>query len=203
MNQCLRLTPVLKQCLSQISRDNNVLLKKFKAGNILEIAYPVDSTFRGKSLRYVLVTDYDAVPNPPEGDIFTLSRKRTASYQSLGMTMVESSPGHDCTDPDFKQSDLHESAPAEGIATIYMSGDRRRWYWQCPESQCKEWFIPEFEYLVFDREEIDAVKASQDVKMQCPHCSGQFSEKLKNKLNKGGKWLKQGQYIDSDGVIYR
>lgn len=193
---------VLKECLSPISRDNNVLLKKFKAGNILEIAYPVDSTFRGKSLRYVLVTDYDAVPNPPEGDVFTLSKKRTASYQSLGMTMVESSPGHDCTDPDYVQKDLHESAPAEGIATIYMGGDRRRWYWQCPDLQCKEWFIPEFEYLVFDREETDAVKASQNVKMQCPHCLNQFNEKLKNKLNQGGKWLKQGQYIDTDGVIF-
>ncbi|AUR88207.1 terminase large subunit [Vibrio phage 1.111.B._10N.286.45.E6] len=192
----------LKQCLSPISRDNNVLLKKFKAGNILEIAYPVDSTFRGKSLRYVLVTDYDAVPNPPEGDIFTLSRKRTASYQSLGMTMCESSPGHDCTDLDYKSGDMHESAPAEGIATIYMSGDRRRWYWQCPDLQCKEWFIPEFEYLVFDRDEVDPVKAGQGVTMQCPHCSNEFSEKLKNKLNKGGKWLKQGQYIDSDGVIF-
>lgn len=190
----------VKDALSPIARDNNVTFKRFKAGNLLEINWPVDSAFRGKSRRYVMITDYDAVPNPPEGDVYTLSRKRTASYQSLGTTLAESSPGFDCTDPAYVQKHSHESAPAEGIATIYMSGDRRRWYWQCPE--CNEWFIPEFETLVFDREETDPVKASQGVFMACPHNGCCIEEKLKNKLNKGGVWLKQGQTIDCDGTIH-
>ena len=196
----LKATKDLRARLSPIARDNNVNLIKLKAGNVLNMAWPVDSTWRGKSFKYILLTDYDAIRPPGEGDVFLLSRMRTKSYQSSGMVLAESSPGREVSDRAWRQKHPHEAPPAPGIASLYMAGDRRRFYWQCPE--CGDHFIPEFELLMFDREETDPVKAMADVYMTCPCCAAaQIREVEKNRLNIGGTWLKWGQSIDQNRII--
>ena len=195
----LKASKELKGCMSPISRDNNVGMIRLKAGNVIKMAWPTDATFRGKSFKYILLTDYDAIRPPGEGDVFTLSRIRTKSYQSSGMVLAESSPGHEVTDRAWIQKHPHEAPPAPGIASLYMAGDRRRFYWQCPE--CGEYFIPEFEHLRFDREATDPVKEMSGVFMGCPSSGCVIREKLKNQLNQSGVWLKWGQKIDQNGKV--
>lgn len=196
----LRATKGLKSCLSPIQSDNNVGMIRLKAGNVIKMAWPTDATFRGKSFKYILLPDYDAIKPPSEGDVYTLSRMRTKSYQSSGMVLAESSPGHESTNRNWKPSHPHECPPAKGIADLYMQGDRRRFYWQCPD--CGESFIPTFETLIFDRNERDPVKASQELYVGCIHCGAVINEHQKNSLNNNGTWLKQGQTIDQNSVIH-
>lgn len=196
----LKASKSLRECLSPIARNNNVGYIKLKAGNVIKLAWPVDATFRGKSFKYVLIPDFDAVKPPGEGDAHVLSLMRIKSYQSSGLVLAESSPGYPVTDCGWVQKHPHEAPPAQGIASLYMAGDRRRFYWQCQE--CGESFIPEFELLVFDRNEKDPVKAAAKVFMRCEHCSCLIEEKNKNSFNGSGNWLKWGQSIDQNGVVH-
>lgn len=63
------------------------------------------------------LTDYDRFPEDVdgEGDAFSLASKRTTTFMSLGMTLVESSPGREITDTRWKPSLPHEAPPTTGI----------------------------------------------------------------------------------------
>ena len=52
------------------------------------------------------------------------------------------------------------------------------------------------------RDDTDYVKASEKARLQCPHCQTLIEPDRKRVLNIGGKWLKEGQTIDKDGVIH-
>ncbi|MDH2999394.1 hypothetical protein A1D23_04660 [Chelonobacter oris] len=51
------------------------------------------------------------------------------------------------------------------------------------------------------RDEPDYVKASESAYLCCPHCSGKILPTQKSELNSQGRWLKEGQTIDRNGVI--
>lgn len=199
LNPALNANAKIRALKSRQKSDDTIGFKIFTNTALIEVTHPVSKSFRGKSREMVLITDLDAIPSMSEGSVYELSKSRIKNYLSAGIVIAESSPGT-TYEGDFEPSHPHESLPVEGISSIYMQGDRRRWYWQCPH--CGEWFVPEFELLVFDRDEKDAVKASQNVYLSCPHCGSCIYEKEKNKLNQTGKWLKQGQTIDKDGVIH-
>ena len=52
------------------------------------------------------------------------------------------------------------------------------------------------------RDDTDFVDASKKARLQCPHCQGVIEPSKKRDLNIGGKWLKEGQTIDKNGVIH-
>ena len=56
--------------------------------------------------------------------------------------------------------------------------------------------------MVGYRNDTDYVKASENARLQCPHCQSLVDPDKKRALNIGGKWLKEGQTIDKDGVIH-
>ena len=56
--------------------------------------------------------------------------------------------------------------------------------------------------MVGYRDDTDYVKASEKARLQCPHCQSFVDPDKKRALNIGGKWLKEGQTIDKDGVIH-
>ena len=81
--------------------DNNVHDKYFRAGNLLKIGWPSPLIVLPSSdYKYVALTDYDRWPDDVdgEGDGFSLASKRTTTFMSAGMTLVESSPGKDIVD---------------------------------------------------------------------------------------------------------
>ncbi len=61
------------------------------------------------------LTDYAQFPEnvDGEGDAFTLASKRTTTFMSSGMTLVESSPGRDITDTKWRCG-AHEAPPQWG-----------------------------------------------------------------------------------------
>ncbi|HGP1089299.1 TPA: phage terminase large subunit family protein, partial [Klebsiella pneumoniae] len=113
-------------------------------------------------------TDYDRFPEDidGEGDAFSLGSKRTTTFMSSGMTLVESSPGRDIRDTKWRPNTAHEAPPTTGILSLFNRGDRRRLYWPCPH--CGEYFQPEVANMTGYRDSLDPVVASESAYLQCP-----------------------------------
>ncbi|WP_125782862.1 phage terminase large subunit family protein [Pseudoalteromonas rubra] len=203
-------SPEVRAAMSPRANDNNVHDKVFKAGNFLKVGWPSKTIFASSDWKYVALTDYDRLPPniDGEGSGFFLAGKRTQTYMSSGMVLAESSPGFPVTDLNYRVSSPHEAPPCQGILSLYNQGDRRLFYWQCPD--CGEWFEPDFDLLVWDVNIADPAKASKDVYLNCPHCKHSMSEysvmpsgrALKLELNDRGLWIPEGCYADQNGELH-
>lgn len=196
-----RVSPEVACRLSPSRNDNNVHDRTFLAGNYLKIGWPSINIMSSSDFKCVALTDYDRFPEDidGEGDGFSLASKRTTTFMSAGMTLVESSPGREITNTKWRRKSPHEAPPTTGILSLYNRGDRRRWYWPCPH--CGEYFQPAMEAMTGYRETSDPVKASEAAHIDCPHCSGMITADRKRELNGKGVWLREGQTIDREGNI--
>lgn len=194
-----RVSPEVAKRLSPLRNDNNVHDKTFLAGNYLKIGWPSINIMSSSDFKYVALTDYDRFPEniDGEGDGFSLASKRTTTFMSAGMTLVEGSPGREITNTKWRRQSPHEAPPTTGSLSLYNRGDRRRWYWQCPH--CEEYFQPEMEVMTGYRDDTDPVKASEAAHIGCPHCNNVITADQKRELNKSGVWLREGEKIDVAG----
>ncbi|EMO7789752.1 phage terminase large subunit family protein [Citrobacter freundii] len=196
-----RVSPEVSCRLSPSRNDNNVHDRTFLAGNYLKIGWPSVNIMSSSDFKCVALTDYDRFPEDidGEGDGFSLASKRTTTFMSAGMTLVESSPGREITNTKWRRKSPHEAPPTTGILALYNRGDRRRWYWPCPH--CGDYFQPAMEAMTGYREIADPVKASEAAHIVCPHCNGVITADKKRELNGRGVWLREGQLIDKTGSI--
>lgn len=194
IDRMLNHSPALAKRLSPRGHDNNVHDKIFRAGNYLGIKWPSKNVMASSDFKFVLITDFDRLAEDVggEGDPFTLASKRTQTFGSTGMTMAESSPGREITDPTWRQPEEcpHMAPPTTGILDLYNRGDRRRWYWQCPEKQCRDWFQP-----------IQANFNMNSRAVFCPHCASEISPAKKKQLNLKGRWVPEGCWLTADGDL--
>ncbi|ENU6052474.1 TPA: phage terminase large subunit family protein [Escherichia coli] len=197
-----RVSPEVVSRLSPNKNDNNVYDRTFLAGNYLKIGWPSVNIMSSSDYKCVALTDYDRFPEDidGEGDAFSLASKRTTTFMSSGMTLVESSPGRDVKDVKWRRTSPHEAPPTMGILSLYNRGDRRRWYWPCPH--CGEYFQPCGDVVAGFRDIADPVLASEAAYIQCPSCSGRILPEQKRELNGRGVWLRDGESINADGSRY-
>ncbi|HFK5292288.1 TPA: phage terminase large subunit family protein [Escherichia coli] len=197
-----RVSPEVVSRLSPNKNDNNVYDRTFLAGNYLKIGWPSVNIMSSSDYKCVALTDYDRFPEDidGEGDAFSLASKRTTTFMSSGMTLVESSPGRDVKDVKWRRTSPHEAPPTTGILSLYNRGDRRRWYWPCPH--CGEYFQPCVDVVAGFRDIADPVLASEAAYIQCPFCSGRIMPEQKRELNGRGVWLRDGESINADGSRY-
>ncbi|EJU6773362.1 phage terminase large subunit family protein [Escherichia coli] len=197
-----RVSPEVVSRLSPNKNDNNVYDRTFLAGNYLKIGWPSVNIMSSSDYKCVALTDYDRFPEDidGEGDAFSLASKRTTTFMSSGMTLVESSPGRDVKDVKWRRTSPHEAPPTTGILSLYNRGDRRRWYWPCPH--CGEYFQPCGDMVAGFRDIADPVLASEAAYIQCPSCSGRIMPEQKRELNGRGVWLRDGESINADGSRY-
>lgn len=197
-----RVSPEVVSRLSPNKNDNNVYDRTFLAGNYLKIGWPSVNIMSSSDYKCVALTDYDRFPEDidGEGDAFSLASKRTTTFMSSGMTLVESSPGRDVKDVKWRRTSPHEAPPTTGILSLYNRGDRRRWYWPCPH--CGEYFQPCGDVVAGFRGIADPVLASEAAYIQCPSCSGRIMPEQKRELNGRGVWLRDGESINADGSRY-
>lgn len=197
-----RVSPEVVSRLSSNKNDNNVYDRTFLAGNYLKIGWPSVNIMSSSDYKCVALTDYDRFPEDidGEGDAFSLASKRTTTFMSSGMTLVESSPGRDVKDVKWRRTSPHEAPPTTGILSLYNRGDRRRWYWPCPH--CGEYFQPCGDVVAGFRDIADPVLASEAAYIQCPSCSGRILPEQKRELNGRGVWLRDGESINADGSRY-
>lgn len=205
----IRNTPALKESLAPGGRNDNVYVKTMRSGQNIFIAWPTVSNLSGKALKSVKLTDYDRMDAiPGEGSVFELARKRTTTFLSQGMTLAESSPSGEVTDPQWRPdpNSPHEAPPSQSqILALFNDGDKRRWYVQCPE--CGEYFLPHYDQngLAFNINE-DLLGATQTIltspaKYICTVNGCLIDTSHKRKMNASGKWLKEGQTIKDGQVI--
>lgn len=195
-----RCSPEVKKCLSPRNNDNNVHDKYFLSGAFLKIGWPSVNVMSSSDFKCVALTDYDRFPEDidGEGDGYSLASKRTTTFMSSGMTLVETSPGRDITDVKWRRRTPHEAPPATGAMSLYNRGDRRRWYWPCPH--CGEHFQPNGDAVAGYRGIEDPVQASESAYIECPHCAGKITADQKRTLNSRGIWLRDGETITKEGV---
>jgi phage terminase large subunit GpA-like protein len=202
-----RHSPEIKAKLSTNGHDDNTYDKTLATGDTVYIKWPSENELQGKSLRRMALTDYDRMPQSigGQGSPFELARKRTRKYRSLAMTLVESSPGHEQTDPQWRPASPHDAPPARGILSLYRLGDRRRLYWPCPH--CGDFFmspagIDGFLYEVqTDLLGFVSPETLGPVTIACPHCGGVIEEAQRPAMLAACRWVPDFCAIDRDGVI--
>lgn len=205
-------SPLIKALMSTNARDDNTHDKSFKHGMWLRIAWPTVTNLSSTSYRYVFLTDLDRMPDDldGEGDPFTLALARIRTFMSRGMVCVESSPGRPITDPNWVPATPHEGPPTDGVVGIYNRSDRRRWYWRCPD--CRHSFeaapgvglfnLPEERQLLDEVRTADlSLLAKHHSRIVCPHCKSPIEFRWRYDLNRGGKWLRDGQIWTPDNEI--
>lgn len=202
LDRTFRCSPEVKSRLSPRRNDNNVHDRTFRAGNYLKLGWPSVNIMSSSDYKSVALTDYDRFPEDidGEGDAFSLGSKRTTTFMSSGMTLVESSPGRDIRDTKWRPTTAHEAPPTTGILSLFNRGDRRRLYWPCPH--CGEYFQPEVANMTGYRDSPDPVLASESAYLQCPACKGKITPEMKREINIRSVWLRDGEKIDRDGNRY-
>lgn len=179
---------------------DSVYYKQYRNGMILNQSWPTISELSGRPIGRLWLTDFDRMTDDVdgEGSPFDLARKRATTFGRYGMTVAESSPGRDVTDPKWMPTLPHEAPPTTGILSLYNRGDRRRWYWRC--RHCSGRFEPNFELLAWPQD-TDPMTAAEQAVMACPHCGGVHTHDQKDALNRDGVWLKAGQRFDEHGEL--
>lgn len=215
IDRAIRNSPALRELMSSRGHDDNTHDKLFKHGMWLKIGWPAATQLSSSDYRYVALTDYDRMPDDIDGEGagYALGLKRTQTFLSRGMCMVESSPGRDYSDPHWKPLTPHEAPPCNGIIGIYNRSDRRRWYWRCPE--CGEYFEAApgpglFSMIPPERDLLEEVRSANLSAMAerwatviCPVNGCMLDQRLKPILNniETARWVADGQQVTTDGEV--
>lgn len=222
VDRAIQNTAELAARMSPRSRDDNTYDKFFRIGMSLVIGWPSATQLRGKTVKYCLLADYDgskSIDVGGRGSLWGQAFKRIQTYQSRGKCLAESSPGIEYDDAEWSPRTPHEAPPAKGIAEIYNSGTRARWYWHC--LHCREPFeskpgidifaVPEFDELVelVKRRGDLMAHADEFARVPCPHCGALHLPADKAALNRirtegdrirGAAWLHDGERL-VDGIV--
>jgi len=216
VERAIRNSPAVARMKSSRAIDSNTFDTMFRHGMWLRIAWPTITNVSGSTYRYVAITDIDRMENADnvdgEGPLFDLAKKRTTTFLSRGMTLVESSPGKPIVDPTWTPATRHEAPPVGGILSLYNRSDRRRWYWRCPD--CHDHFEaapgialfglpPEVQLLDEVRTADIPTMAARWNRVVCPVCGSIIEPKWKRMLNNpehGAMWMPD---VAADGTPMR
>lgn len=180
----------------------NVFDAWFKSGMQLMIRWASITELSGKTVPFVWFSDYDRIPfvNDIEGQgpAYWLGKKRTETLGRFAMTAAEASPGFEITEENWIAEGEHEAPPTLGILQLYNNGDRRRYYWKCPD--CAEWFEAIFDLLDYPPEGTFEERAKQ-VTLVCPHCGVAHGPERKYDMNRKGRWLREGERLTADDEL--
>jgi phage terminase large subunit GpA-like protein len=179
------------QLLKEASADN-LFDKQFRNGSMLSLSWPTATQFAGRPVMRCALTDYDRMANDIEGEgaPFDLAMKRNTTFGSFGMTLAESSPSREITNPRWVAASPHEAPPCEGILGLYNRGDRRRRYWRC--TRCEGWFQPTFKTLEWDPSDYVS-EAAASTRMICPLCGHRIDFRERDSLMASARWLRDGE----------
>lgn len=215
VDRAMRHSPSVQAMLSDRTADSNTFDTMFRHGMWVRIAWPTVDNVSGSTYRYVAITDIDRIENAEnvdgEGPLFDLAKKRTTTFLSRGMTLVESSPGYPFEDPQWQPATAHEAPPTGGILGLYNRSDRHRFYWQCRD--CREHYeaapglglfatLPPAKVLLEEVRTADiTAMARHHGKVVCPHCGSLTEHKWKGALNAAGLWVPDGCRLTKDAEL--
>lgn len=187
-------------------KDDNTFDKEFDSGMRFLLTYPTASNLSGITIPRGWLIDYDRMDDnvDGEGNPFDLLQMRTTTFKRFGKTVAESSPNpnKEIQDPKWTPGTPHEAPPIRGIFELYNRGDRRRWYWRC--SHCDESFEPDFK-LLRHADSADIMECRETTYMLHPGCGGVLEPNMKEELNAGGRWVRDGMVWlpEQDEIVAR
>jgi phage terminase large subunit GpA-like protein len=194
--------------LKELLVRNNVFDKSFKAGHAIYIGHPTVAALSGKTLKVVVLTDYDRMPPDlgGEGTAWQLAFNRIKAFKSRGKCIAESSPKGRCDDPKAKILSSHHYPAARGITSLYHQGTMEQWYWPCPHCeeffQCRATLDPSYVYIPDCGGDLKAASEQSGLICQNPDCKKVIDlHTHKTEMNSLGEWVGFGQEIDKHGVI--
>lgn len=197
LGKMVRHCPELKERLLPGKSGQQAHALRFRNGTRLKLSWPSINEMSGHSTGRIALTDYDRMPEnvDGEGSPFELAQKRTTSFGSFAMTFVESSPGREPIDANWRsiKTQPHMAAPCTGVLGLYNNGDRRRIYWPCPF--CGSWFEPCFHLMWWPPEETDLIAAAEQAGITCPSCAQTFGHDYKYELNQSGQWFRERDVV--------
>ena len=190
------------------SHNNNTHEKCYLNGGVLGITWPSITNFSGDDIRFIALTDYDRFPEDigGQGSAYHLASKRTQTFLTRGMTLVETSPGFEYLNPKWRPSKEHphEAPPTLGALSLFNLGDRHRYYWKCPD--CGDWFMPphgpdafSFNYNTDDNGIVDTQIIGK-YGLICLCCGSIINQKHKREMNTNAIWLPEGCHIVNDKI---
>lgn len=191
------------QMLLRGADNDNTFDKHYTNGMLLSMTWPTPSTLAGKPIARVVLTDRDRMDDDigGDGDPFDLASQRTTTFGSYAMTVAESSPSRPVENLSWIPQTPHEAPPAKGILSLYNRGDRRRWYWPCP--QCSKYFEGTFEMLTYDNwSGATNLERAETARMVCPHCGDKIHPDDRHDMQQWGTWVRDGQGIDDNGKVF-
>lgn len=203
----LRNSEAIRARFGKSGHDNNTYDKRFVTGDTLLLGWPSENVLQGKPLRRVALTDYDRMPDNigGQGSPYDLAYVRGRRFRSLAMTLVESSPGREQTDPQWQPANPHQAPPATGIFSLYNLGDMRRYYWPCPE--CGEHYMqppgPDGFHYHVDRDLLGDIipESLRDVAVICSACGALITEDRKPQMLQEALWVPAGCRIEAGRVV--
>lgn len=201
IDRMVRNSPAAHAQLLPSKHDDTIHTKFFK-GCMVTVNWVSINELSSKPLPKVLATEVDRydLDIGGEGHPLNLAKKRTTTFgNSSAMLVAESTPGFQVADATWTPSSKHElNTSVDGIYQFYNQGDRRKYYWQCDD--CEEWFTPEFTMLKW--QDMGSIEASAETaQLACPHCGTLHHHDKKFEFNNKGRWLRDGEVIDKNGVI--
>ena len=199
VDKLFRQSPEIGACRRPGRQNQNVFDTSFTSGMYLTTSWPTINELSGKPIPRLWLTDYDRMDDDIDGDgsPFDLCRTRAKTFKRFGMCAAESSPGRVVTDRKWWPSTPHEAPPTGGILSLYNRGDRRRFYWSCP--QCRTKFEPAFKRM-FIPDSADKMEAAEGACMTCD-CGYPITEEQRYDCNLQGRWIKDGMTWNVDGSI--
>jgi len=198
-----RHSPEIGKMLLAGSDNDNTFDKQYRNGMLLSISWPTPTELGGKPIGRICMTDFDRMPMDVDGDgnPYDLASKRTTTFGSYAMTVAESSPSKEVSDLKWIPRTPHEAPPCEGILALYNRGDRRRWFWPCPE--CRNYFEARFDMLTYGKVKGQTnLEISESTRLTCPSCAFLIHPDQREAMQQRGRWLKDGQAIGKDGIIF-
>lgn len=217
LDRMIRNSPDIASKISPRARDDNTFDKFFRSGVVLKLGWPSVAQLSGKTIQYVVITDYDRPKNRDdvdgEGPLFDLAGKRTETYMSRGKVLAESSPAVELTGDlaRWKPESPHDAPPVRGgIVSLYNRGTRAAHFWPCKHCNSYMHVAPglrafamppddELEKMVLTADLVDL--AGTLARMVCRVCGGVHETSDRRLLKSGGRWLHEGETFDESGRI--
>lgn len=155
----------------------------------------------------VVVDERDKMkPIPGEGDVWILAQARTSNFPDSTIVGTSSPTEgnvdvyiHPDTGMEHWQVVEGEEDLTSPIWKLWQLGTRHEWAWPC--LHCGEYFIPRLRHLVGWSEGATPAEAKRQAVVACPRCGGTHSNKHKEELNRRGRMVAPGQWVDAEGHV--
>jgi len=173
----VRDTPVMRNLISNIRassgdgiQGSTKHVKRFPGGRLNFVTANSPAALASKPIKIIVIDELDRCQQNAEGDVYTLARKRTETFQRNRKIIRTSTPT------------LKDCSP---IMAAYECTDQRKYFVDCPHCQTEQQIV----WGQFKWETIDTnIGPMRDVWYECPHCTGRWTERQRKQAVQCGRW---------------